>query len=69
MQSLDVGIKGEEVSMLVSYQHLACTLGSGDTAVFATPMLVLLMEQVTLFDVAEKRCVDRTVDCRLRLHV
>ena len=40
-------------SLVVEEQHLACNVGSGDLEVFATPMMMALMENAAMLCVAD----------------
>lgn len=40
-------------TLVVSEQHLACNVGSGDLRVFATPMMMALMENAAMLCVAD----------------
>lgn len=41
-------------TMVVEEKHLACNVGSGDLPVFATPMMMALMENVAMLCVADE---------------
>ena len=41
-------------SMIVEEKHLACNVGSGDLPVFATPMMMALMENAAMLCVADE---------------
>lgn len=41
-------------TMIVEEQHLACNVGSGDLPVFATPMMMALMENAAMLCVADE---------------
>ena len=41
-------------TMIVEEKHLACTVGSGDLPVFATPMMMALMENAAMLCVADE---------------
>ena len=41
-------------TMIVEEKHLACNVGSGDLPVFATPMMMALMENAAMLCVADK---------------
>lgn len=40
-------------SLIVEEKHLACNVGSGDLEVFATPMMMALMENAAMLCVAD----------------
>ena len=40
--------------MMVEEKHLACNVGSGDLPVFATPMMMALMENAAMLCVADE---------------
>lgn len=40
-------------TIVVEEKHLACTVGSGDLPVFATPMMMALMENAAMLCVAQ----------------
>ena len=40
--------------MIVEEKHLACNVGSGDLPVFATPMMMALMENAAMLCVADE---------------
>ena len=41
-------------TMIVEEKHLACNVGSGDLPVFATPMMMALMENAAMLCVADE---------------
>lgn len=41
-------------TMVVEEKHLACNVGSGDLPVFATPMMMALMENAAMLCVADE---------------
>lgn len=41
-------------TMIVEVKHLACNVGSGDLPVFATPMMMALMENAAMLCVADE---------------
>lgn len=41
-------------TMIVEEKHLACNVGSGDFPVFATPMMMALMENAAMLCVADE---------------
>lgn len=41
-------------SLVVEEKHLACNVGSGDLQVFATPMMMALMENAAMLCVADE---------------
>lgn len=41
-------------TLVVEEKHLACNVGSGDLAVFATPMMMALMENAAMLCVADE---------------
>lgn len=41
-------------TMIVEEKHLACNVGSGDLPVFATPMMMVLMENAAMLCVADE---------------
>lgn len=41
-------------TMIVEEKHLACNVGSGDLHVFATPMMMALMENAAMLCVADE---------------
>lgn len=41
-------------TMMVEEKHLACNVGSGDLPVFATPMMMALMENAAMLCVADE---------------
>lgn len=41
-------------TMVVEEKHLACNVGSGDLPVFATPMMMALMENTAMLCVADE---------------
>lgn len=41
-------------SLIVEERHLACNVGSGDLQVFATPMMMALMENAAMLCVADE---------------
>lgn len=41
-------------SLVVEERHLACNVGSGDLPVFATPMMLALMENAAMLCVADE---------------
>lgn len=41
-------------SLVVEEKHLACNVGSGDLRVFATPMMMALMENAAMLCVADE---------------
>lgn len=41
-------------TMIVKEKHLACNVGSGDLPVFATPMMMALMENAAMLCVADE---------------
>ena len=41
-------------TMIVEEKHLACNVGSGDLSVFATPMMMALMENAAMLCVADE---------------
>lgn len=45
-------------SLVVDEQHLACSVGSGDLRVFATPMMLALMENAAMLCVADELDAD-----------
>lgn len=53
-------------SLVVEAKHLACNVGSGDLQVFATPMMLALMENAAMLCVAEELDENSsTVGCQI----
>ena len=46
-------------SLVVEEKHLACNVGSGDLEVFATPMMMALMENAAMLCVADDLDIER----------
>ena len=49
---MEIG-KSHTSTLTVEERHLACNVGSGDLRVFATPMMMALMENAAMLAVAE----------------
>ncbi|MDO4992237.1 MAG: thioesterase family protein [Prevotellaceae bacterium] len=49
---MEIG-KKHTSTLVVAEQHLACNVGSGDLRVFATPMMMALMENAAMLCVAD----------------